>query len=273
MIVFSVLLLIMTFGIPFGFADCYRPSRHEISPSSALLWSCLLFSTAAYFAQTSKIAPDLLSLIEGSNGRSRLWSSTIAVPGLLEITRAPDSRRHNHPAIFVDSRSRGHAARAPWFRCSLWIRRCAYISPDRQVAGTLDLSAAASGADIAYQAGYTGKGVGVAIVDSGIFNHPDLASRIVYRQSFVAATNLDDYGHGTHVAGIVASSGASSTGPQYTRTFRGIAPGANLIDLRVLDAQRDVERQHRDRRDRSRHQPEDEVQHPGDEPVDRPADL
>ncbi len=112
----------------------------------------------------------------------------------------------------------------------------AYISPDRPVAGTVDLSAAASGADIAYQAGYTGAGVGVAIVDSGIYPHPDLASRIVYHQSFVTSTKPDDYGHGTHVAGIVASSGASSIGPQFTRTFRGIAPGANLIDLRVLDA-------------------------------------
>jgi serine protease AprX len=113
----------------------------------------------------------------------------------------------------------------------------AYISPDRAVAGTLDLTTAAVNADVAYQAGYTGSGVGIAIVDSGIYNHPDLASRVVYRQSFAAASaNNDDYGHGTHVAGIAAGSGASSTGSHFTRTLRGVAPGAHLIDLRVLDA-------------------------------------
>src|SRR5207245_6005593 len=45
----------------------------------------------------------------------------------------------------------------------------------------------------------------------------------------------DQYGHGTHVAGIIAGNAAGSTGPSYTHTFRGIAPNANLINLRVLD--------------------------------------
>ena len=112
----------------------------------------------------------------------------------------------------------------------------AYISPDRQLSGTLDLTTAAVNADVAYKAGYTGAGVGIAIIDSGIYAHPDLASRIVYRQSFIGGVNADDYGHGTHVAGIAAGSGASSMGAQYTQTFRGVAPGAKLIDLRVLDA-------------------------------------
>jgi serine protease AprX len=47
---------------------------------------------------------------------------------------------------------------------------------------------------------------------------------------------LDLYGHGTHVAGIMAGDGVNSTGPQYTKTFRGIAPNVNLVNLRVLDA-------------------------------------
>src|SRR5208337_2020885 len=62
-------------------------------------------------------------------------------------------------------------------------------------------------------------------------------SRVVWNQSFVSgnASAADQYGHGTHVAGLIAGNGASSTGSKYSRTFEGIAPQANLINLRVLD--------------------------------------
>lgn len=118
----------------------------------------------------------------------------------------------------------------------------AYISPDRQVKGLLDYTAAAVNAPVAWNTyGLDGKGIAVAIIDSGITDHPDLRnattgkSRIVYTQSFIQGRTADYYGHGTHVAGIVAGDGASSTGSDYTRTFRGIAPGTNLINLRALD--------------------------------------
>ena len=50
------------------------------------------------------------------------------------------------------------------------------------------------------------------------------------------SSTADAFGHGTHVAGIVGGNGAMSTGNNYTYTFRGIAPKANLINLRALDA-------------------------------------
>src|SRR5207247_1473527 len=46
----------------------------------------------------------------------------------------------------------------------------------------------------------------------------------------------DDFGHGTHVAGIVAGNGKASNVPGSTHVLRGVAPNANLLDLRVLDA-------------------------------------
>ena len=120
----------------------------------------------------------------------------------------------------------------------------AYISPDRSVHGMLDYAEPAINANLAFQYGFDGSGVGVAVIDSGIIPILDLmqtggkTSRIVYNQSFVSGTTstYDDYGHGTHVAGIVAGNAAYSSGPGYTHTFRGIAPKANLINLRVLDA-------------------------------------
>jgi serine protease AprX len=118
----------------------------------------------------------------------------------------------------------------------------AYISPDRAVNPTLDYANATIGAQTALSYGWNGTGIGVAIIDSGIFTGKDLqtasVSRIVYSQSFVpkVTSTVDQYGHGTHVAGIVAGNGAASTGVPYFKTFRGVAPGANLINLRVLDA-------------------------------------
>src|ERR1035437_7701760 len=119
----------------------------------------------------------------------------------------------------------------------------AYISPNRPTKGTLDITTAAVNANIAWGLGYDGTGVGVAVIDSGIYAHDDLqtakgkGSRIVHSQSLLAGLDaLDQFGHGTHVAGIVGSNGADSTGHGFTRTLKGIAPNVNLINLRVLDA-------------------------------------
>jgi serine protease AprX len=118
-----------------------------------------------------------------------------------------------------------------------------YISPNRPTQGALDITTATVNATAAWSLGYDGTGVGVAVIDSGIYAHDDLqtangaGSRIVYSQSFVTGLDASDqYGHGTHVAGIVGSNGADSTGPGFTRTLRGVAPNVNLINLRVLDA-------------------------------------
>jgi serine protease AprX len=116
-----------------------------------------------------------------------------------------------------------------------------YISLDRTVAGSLDYSAAAVNAPYAWSSNLDGSGVGVAIIDSGIYSHPDLnnrsgwGSRVIYRQSFIGGSKYDDFGHGTHVAGIVGGNGSSSSKPGSFRLLKGIAPNANLLDLRVLD--------------------------------------
>jgi serine protease AprX len=98
-------------------------------------------------------------------------------------------------------------------------------------------------ADLVQSLGYDGTGVGVAVIDSGVNSVFDLtqagskASRIVYSQNFdtTANTTSDLFGHGTHVSGIIAGNGGSSTCGNCDVTFRGIAPNANIINLRVLD--------------------------------------
>ncbi len=67
---------------------------------------------------------------------------------------------------------------------------------------------------------------------------PGSHGRIVYAASFVpnAKPGTDQFGHGTHVAGLIAGNGKNSTGNKYTLSFYGIAPNANLLDMRALDA-------------------------------------
>ena len=101
-----------------------------------------------------------------------------------------------------------------------------YISPARLI-----------GADRLWEKGIDGRGVKVAVIDSGIDkNHPDLVGKVVAEKNFLSdeITADDLLGHGTMVAGIIAGTGAASGGE-----YRGIAPGADLISVKVIDGQGD----------------------------------
>ena len=80
--------------------------------------------------------------------------------------------------------------------------------------------------------GYSGKGVTVAILDSGIYPHADYADRIVCFYDILNGRTkpYDDQGHGTHIAGIIGGNGRASR-----RTYVGMAPDANLFSIKVLD--------------------------------------
>jgi serine protease AprX len=95
-----------------------------------------------------------------------------------------------------------------------------------------------------------GKNIGVAIIDSGIHIDQDLIGsgstnilanlfpQVSYAESFVPGEGVDDYyGHGTHIAGIVSGNGSDSSGSAYLHDIHGVAPGAHLISLKVLNRQ------------------------------------
>lgn len=84
----------------------------------------------------------------------------------------------------------------------------------------------------AYRLGLTGKGVGVAVLDTGIFPHRDFEDRIVVFKDMLRGKRhpYDDNGHGTHISGIIGGSGLSSDGQ-----YQGVAPGCSLISVKVLD--------------------------------------
>lgn len=100
-----------------------------------------------------------------------------------------------------------------------------YYWSESPLRGTLGLPTSTPG----------GAGVGIAIVDSGIEASADFDDRIVafydFTQGGRAESPTDDYGHGTHVAGLIGGDGGLSS-----RRYRGVAHRSRLIGLKVLDA-------------------------------------
>ncbi|MGW1617041.1 S8 family peptidase [Streptomyces sp. NPDC002285] len=97
---------------------------------------------------------------------------------------------------------------------------------------SLDASVAQIGAPKAWAAGYDGKGVKVAVLDTGVDqSHPDLVGQESEEKNFSgAADTADRFGHGTHVASTIAGTGAKAGGK-----YKGVAPGATILDGKVLD--------------------------------------
>lgn len=105
---------------------------------------------------------------------------------------------------------------------------------NREVTVTLTDSVPQVGAPQAWDAGYDGTGVKVAVLDTGIdTTHPDLDDgKVVAEANFSTdADTLDHYGHGTHVASIVAGTGEGSPAGR-----KGVAPGASLVNAKVLNS-------------------------------------
>jgi len=229
----------------------YERTKHKAIAVAGLL---LLLTAAPAWTQDDKLAPDLANVAE---------DQTIDVIIQLEEPEArPGARRQ--PAPLALPTGLNLSAHRPVTELGL-IRalsarvgraalaslaadpRVKYISPDRQVSASLEFATPAVFADVAHRSGFTGAGVGIAVIDSGVYPQSDFntplcnsSHRIVYSESFVAnepaIRQTDWYGHGTHVAGVLAGNGNTcDTTLTYTRRFTGVAPQANLINLRVLD--------------------------------------
>ncbi|MEQ1757999.1 MAG: S8 family peptidase [Vicinamibacterales bacterium] len=205
--------------------------------------ACLMPATAD--AGDGKLDPLLRARARALLGRSRVIvefepgaEGTLRSPGAIAGRQLPSSLSQ---VVDVDNQSLESLASDP---------RVRRIVPDRPAFATLERTGAATGATLVHeQLGLTGAGVGIVVIDSGVTPwHDDLNvrgrqgrgtvvhfkdfTRDIHPRVWVPDTPSDEYGHGTHVAGIIAGSGYDSDGRR-----AGIAPDAHLVVLKVLDAQ------------------------------------
>jgi subtilisin family serine protease len=102
-----------------------------------------------------------------------------------------------------------------------------------------------AGVEALHRQGITGRGVNVAIVDSGLWEHAALRRDTSGRPRIIARYDaltdiageelVDESGHGTHMASIVAHSGPTLREGSPDRSFKGVAPDAGLVPVKVLD--------------------------------------
>lgn len=107
------------------------------------------------------------------------------------------------------------------------------MTSEDPIAPLMDAATPSMGVDKLWAKGITGKGVVMAVIDTGIAPHPDYKDRIVGFHDLVNGKTeaYDDQGHGTHCAGIAVGDGAASDGK-----YKGVAPEAKLVGVKVLDS-------------------------------------
>jgi serine protease AprX len=114
-------------------------------------------------------------------------------------------------------------------------------------AGSLYTTTVQTGAQAYWKAGYTGKGIDVAVIDTGTAPVPGLATAgklvngpdLSFESQAPNLRYLDTYGHGSHMAGIIAGRADAAVAGKYpgdTTNFLGMAPDARIVSVKVADA-------------------------------------
>jgi subtilisin family serine protease len=187
-------------------------------------------ATLVGFGFDDKSSHELPLLLEYGASGSASSVQSVLVPGARVVRDLPVvhalavGQNKKYAPRFWRTWSEGAPARARIKR--IWL--------DGGIRPMLDRSVPQVGAPTAWRAGLTGRGVKVAVLDTGYdAGHPDLTGRVVAAQNFTTDTDLtDSVGHGTHVASIIAGSGAASGG-----RYRGVAPGASLLVGKVCEVE------------------------------------
>ncbi len=212
--------------------------RFPVLPALVALTGALITTAPAH---AGSLSPDLASLI-----RSRPTSGQM-VPVIVRYKSVPRDQRSlpkrfrglwrgslnivGSAAISVPTSGlRGLAASPEVDHVSLDATVEAHAVPTT----TRDVDVVSSGGDQAWSGGYTGRGVRIAFLDTGVNPGREFGLRRIAAWHDMVnrrALPYDDNGHGTHVAGIAVADGSNSSGD-----IVGMAPGAQIVCVKVLDA-------------------------------------
>ncbi|HWC13547.1 MAG TPA: S8 family peptidase [Actinomycetota bacterium] len=145
-----------------------------------------------------------LPIVDGVSARvpTASLSELRARPGVVQVTR--------NRKVSFEAKSGGTVNKNAW------------VSPPKVLRS-----------DSLWKSKITGKGISVALIDTGVYAHADLSGRVVCgadlsHESGTAANCADTFGHGTFMAGLIAGNGASSSG-----TYKGTAPDARIISVKA----------------------------------------
>jgi len=234
----TVILVALATALPFN-GQCQAQLVDGLTDS-------LLGSNGTVTSLVGKLSSDLQGLLGGSASQPvRVIVQTNASPGLADLTLLQLlggvlGKTYSTIPAYSATVSLGSLLS---LAASSNVER---ISADSPVKAHLDIAYKAVRADRAallsgaWGTGLTGKGIGIALVDTGVQLHPDfkrpVGSKPLVEVEIVGhETGLADYfGHGTHVAGILYGNGSASSDSLSFRTFRGFAPEAQLISVRAL---------------------------------------
>ncbi len=188
----------------------------------------LLVASEAIAAPRVKLSKDLAEAVDAGAGRDVIFQADRATV---------EAVAQRHGPVVVKWLKTGAVLRASGdqLRALAADPGVGHLSGDTLVRSMADVTNQAIGADQA-RAGslpgvgsVTGRGIGVALVDSGYSRHNALARKFLASVDFTRSngTGEDELGHGTHVAGLAAGNSAA---------FKGVAPDASLVSLKVLGA-------------------------------------
>src|SRR5262245_41459785 len=208
-------------------SDTLRSSRHLYGPAALTVVLALFATTVEADPHRARLSKDLESRIAAARGEP----TTVIVSGSDEQVRTLATK---YGAVLKKSIRGGAVLEVTGGQLEAISDDPSvdHLSGDARVqrmAVTNDATGATQVWNgIAGLSGFTGHGIGVAVIDSGVAAHAALRGRVVAEFDFTGkkASPVDKFGHGTHVAGIVAGND--------TGDYAGIAPNAHIVSLRVL---------------------------------------
>lgn len=178
------------------------------------------------FAIAGELKPDLVNIIDKTSATERipviiLFNERPTPADISAIKSDGASIKYqykliNAVAVNIPTQAIDKIAKRPFVKL---------VEPDYKVKLVLDKSISQIQINKVWEAGITGKNIDVAVLDTGIHDeHPDLT---VEKEIDYTGEGTDDlHGHGTHVAGTIASTDS---------TYKGVAYGANLFNVKILN--------------------------------------